>query len=324
MRMLLLVLLAGCIGDLDPDAVEDVFVQGENPLVDVLFVVDDSASLAEIQTGLASAGDSLLAAMAGVDWQIGVTTTDYADPNRRGRLVETPAGTLLTADTASVSERFRFAVNVGTEGAAQQKGLQSAWAAVTPPLLTHENLGLRRDGSRLALVFVSDGDDCSDDGALDDNNPDACNLRPDLLVPTSDYRNRFAELGDVTVHALVEPGNGEAGCGLGSPGTRYVAVSRATGGHVAAPCGAWEQLGTALGAELAGQRSGFPLRVVPQPETLVVTIEGADGTSTDVVEDSTRVEGWSFDAAANAVFFHGTVVAPVGSTVRIAYSASAS
>ena len=324
MRTLLLFLLAGCIGDLDPDAVEDVFVQGDNPLVDVLFVVVDSSSLAEIQTGLASAAGSLLDAMGTSDWQIGVTTTDFEDPDRRGRLVETPAGVILDANTGSVVDRLAFAIAVGTEGAAQQKGLQSAWAAVTPPLLTHENLGLRRDEARLAIVIVSDGDDCSDDGALGDTNPDACNLRPELLVPTSDYRSRFADLGDVTVHAVVEPGNGEAGCGLGSPGTRYVSVARATGGSVVAPCGAWGEIAAALGAELSGQRRGFPLQVVPQPETLVVSIEGADGTTTEVDEDPNREDGWSFDAAANAVFLHGSVSAPLGATVRIAYSAAAS
>ena len=83
---LALLLLAGCTADVDPLSVEDVFELGLSPAVDVLFVVDDSNSMAAIQAGVAAAWSSIAGPLAASDWQIGVTTTDFDDPARRGRL----------------------------------------------------------------------------------------------------------------------------------------------------------------------------------------------------------------------------------------------
>ena len=77
-----MLLLAACAPDneLAPAEQTELFLQGGTDQVDVLWVVDDSVSMAEEQ-GLVAAGfETFLAALqqerAAIDLQIGVITTD--------------------------------------------------------------------------------------------------------------------------------------------------------------------------------------------------------------------------------------------------------
>jgi hypothetical protein len=86
----MLVWFFGCsdyrLGDPDRTASEPVevterFEQSAWPSLDVLFVVDSTGSMAEEQAGLAAASGRFLDGLValGVDYQVGVTTTDPKD-----------------------------------------------------------------------------------------------------------------------------------------------------------------------------------------------------------------------------------------------------
>ena len=93
MRIAMLILLGGCDVEFGLDPIEtgqepqqetsrtETFVQQPLPKVDVLFVVDRTASMAQEHAALASAADVLddLLAAAGVSWHVGVVGTDMAD-----------------------------------------------------------------------------------------------------------------------------------------------------------------------------------------------------------------------------------------------------
>jgi hypothetical protein len=68
---------------------KDVFQQVRRNTVDVLMVVDNSCSMYEEQDNLAANFSGFIEAFEGVDvdWQIGVTTTDTADPAQSGHLL---------------------------------------------------------------------------------------------------------------------------------------------------------------------------------------------------------------------------------------------
>ncbi len=68
---------------------KDVFQQVRRNTVDVLMVVDNSCSMYEEQDNLASNFSNFISAFGGVDvdWRIGVTTTDTADPAHSGHLL---------------------------------------------------------------------------------------------------------------------------------------------------------------------------------------------------------------------------------------------
>ena len=330
MRALLaLLLLAACTADVDPLTVEDAFVLGENPAVDVLFVVDDSNSMAEIQAGIGASWAPFAGALGAADWQVGVATTDFDDPARRGRLrpIDGEDRILDPSDTTP-DVRFSAAIGAGIEGSQMERGLQAAWAAVTPPLATHENEGLVRDDARLAIVILSDEDDCSDEGALGEGPSTDCQTRPDLLVREDELAARFIGLkdglGDVSVHAFVETGDVETGCGLPNPGTRYIDVALRTGGLVLPPCGDFGVNMASLGAELSGLRRAYPLSRTANVITIKVVVDSLTAGAADLSEDAEGIDGWRYDEKANAVHLGADVVLSTDSVVRISYTVATS
>lgn len=300
-------------------------MQGGNPLVDVLFVVDDTESMGEVQQRFAAAASAFvlpLVARAELDANIGVTTTDMDDPSKRGRLV---GPVLSSLSGAGIGPQLGGQLQVGLTGSAREGGLEAAWAAVTPPLATHDNAGFRRASARLVIVALSDEDDCSDEGALTSDDPALCASMPGALVPVQDYLLRFTDLEerawDFSFHAVVETGNdGEhAGCGTTNPGVRYLDLASRTGGLAAGWCEDATAVFERLGREAAGYRAAFPLSRTPEPETITVELQPAGGEVANVPEDPARGEGWSYDAAENTVRLWGTSVPPLGATLRIRY-----
>src|SRR5688500_16619843 len=127
-------LLGGCgiENAFEPRRWTDTFLQAPNEEVDILFVVDDSFSMAEEQAALAAGLQSFIAAIdeAGSDFHIGVisTSADANDPNR-GLLLGDPA-VLTRAD--DYVRLFQERVVVGIDGSDHEKGLEAAAVALSP------------------------------------------------------------------------------------------------------------------------------------------------------------------------------------------------
>ncbi len=155
------------------------------PKTDILFVVDDSGSMAAEQALLGTAFKAFIDTLAALPvkdaFQIGVTTTSVDWPLDDGKGVVTlqttygsglpyPAGALvgaagkkiLPANDPSLVADFQANVNVGTGGAGKEQGLRAALLAVTDRIADGKNAGFLRPGAKLAVVIVSDEDDCSD------------------------------------------------------------------------------------------------------------------------------------------------------------------
>jgi hypothetical protein len=170
--------------------------------VDLLFVVDDSGSMAEEQANLARnfrvLSDALLTGLAGdADFRVAVTSTDMERPDRRGAFARSddPACAdvplVLRAepgtDPAELERQFACLGTLGTRGSNREKGLDAMRRALScdgpnaavfdaccvggryDPLCRAETEFLRPD-ALLVVVFVADEDDCSEtaDDPLDD------------------------------------------------------------------------------------------------------------------------------------------------------------
>jgi hypothetical protein len=174
---------------------------------DILFVVDDSGSMATKQALLAANFadfiDALSRSPATNAYQIGVTTTSvhrydstagtYPDTFASGgdcRSPPYPAGTaypagalvsvtggadpttrvqstvnpprLLAAGSPTLVSDFTANAFVGVCGSGKEQGLEAMKRALSGPLLSGANAAFLRPGARLAVIFVSDDDDCSD------------------------------------------------------------------------------------------------------------------------------------------------------------------
>jgi hypothetical protein len=323
-RLLPALFLLGCSAG-TPDVVEDTWILESSPApLDLLFVVDDSNSMADAQDNLGFAWPQLRAELdaGAIDWQVGITTTDFDAAEGRGRLVPIGDGRLLDADTPNGDAAFADAARVGTEGSQLERGLATGLAAVRPPLTSQDNAGLLR-GGRLAVVFVSDEDDCSDGGELAGGDAERCATSPDSLVPVRDLVADFKAVLDnpewATLHAIVEPGEraGVASCGLTAPGERYMQAAGRSGGVVLGLCGDLRPAMTALGTELAGSRSSYPLTRYPDEATLEVEVDGAA-----VAPDPAAANGWTWDAEANAIRLWGADIPLPGASVTVRYASA--
>lgn len=162
----------GCDGveplpPLPPDQV-DVFTQVSQAKVDILWVIDNSGSMAAEQEKLADRFESFFDALvvAGVDYHIGVVTTDRSE----GGVLREFGGVVDGCDRCAVLDNdvaeddaavvFADLVTAGASGAAFEEGFASALAA----LEDGNNDGFVRDDAALYVVFVSDEDESGGDG----------------------------------------------------------------------------------------------------------------------------------------------------------------
>lgn len=166
---------------------------------DILFVVDNSISMAEEQAKVVLQLNEFITTLATAevknDFQVGVVTTsisqhastncDGTDPfllqfsAEAGRLqlgkqldgTPEPASTvkILRFDEQTLLDEFRLLIGQGVRGSGEEMPLEAMRRALSEPLVSTAldaeppgNAGFLRPGSRLLVVIVSDEDDCSD------------------------------------------------------------------------------------------------------------------------------------------------------------------
>ena len=312
----------------------DSYQQSPTDEVDILFVVDNSNSMQLEQTLLADGFESFIEGIeqANVDFHLGVISTNFEyDDGARGTLELTntdidgcdgvAAGPpYLTLDDDYLT-LFPCRAQVGLNGSGKEKGLEAALYALGDSLTGPggANEGFLRDDANLLVVFVSDEDDCSDEGALGANADNtACYSQRDLLTPASDLTQRIVDLkgvrGKVQLAAIVGPESAESVCDDTTlPGTRYLEAAELTDGLQASICETdWSGFLNRLGLEAVGIQETFPLSYPANPETLEVRVDD------EVVEQSDS-NGWTYIADPPSVQFHGDAIPARGSDIAITY-----
>lgn len=216
--------------DADPPPVtapvEDRFVQDVAPAVDVLFVVDDTPSMAAEQAALAVSFRALAASLdaAGVRWQVGVTTTTM-NRARGGWLVGAPYVIAASAPGAADAVAARLG-GVGLGGSAPEAGIAAAMRALDLAA-SGPNRAFRRPDAALHVVFVSDGDDASE-WLVDD----AVDTFAAVLASASPSADRPSR-----AHAITGPGGGcVSDTASAGPAPRYLSLVAATGGSWTSIC----------------------------------------------------------------------------------------
>jgi hypothetical protein len=309
-----LALLGGCgiENTIVPGHATDTFTQEEAPTVDILFVVDDSSSMKEEQAALSAGFQTFVRQMeqAASDFHIGVISTsqDTTDPNR-GHLLGDPA--YLTPQDDYVTLFHDRIASIGVAGSSKEKGLEAASYALSPDMLIGPNTGFLRADANLLVVIVSDEDDCSDDGALDGQDPDACYTERDVLVPVDFEVARIVDAKNdgelVQIAGIVGPFDDT--CADAYPGRRYVEAALQTGKICDSD---WTPMLDSLGLNAVGIVDTFKLSNAADLSTMVVTVDGAT-----VPQDQDA--GWTYDWTHTTVTFHGAAVPAAGSVIVIDY-----
>lgn len=203
--------------------------------VDILFVIDNSGSMAYEQQNMASRVRNFLDVVRGLDWQIGVTTTDpsnstYGD----GRLVQLTGKTgayVLTSKMDEIQSRDVLSNTLQRKetGSGTEQGIYASYRAVERSFEgTAGNKDLIRSDAQLAVVIISDEDE-SKSGVKNDPTNFVNYIR-------STYNNEKA----VSVHSIItRPGDTNCKNTQGySYGYRYQQISELTGGVIGDVCAA--------------------------------------------------------------------------------------
>jgi len=192
--------------------------------VDVLFVVDDSCSMAEEQAALATDFPMMLGALeaSSLDWHAGVVSTDMDDTDRTGKLVDVFGARWVDATLPDPVAVFEEMVLLGTMGAPVEQGRAAAYTALETRVDDY-NAGFRRDDAQLAIVVLSDEPDQSLDSTVSHAEfvdwVDAVEEQPD----------------DVTFNSIVGPP--ADACGFSAAeGTGYLELTDEIGGVVEPVC----------------------------------------------------------------------------------------
>jgi len=303
----------------------DTFAQAPSNQVDVLWVIDNSRSMAEEQASVAASTQAFVTNLeaSGMDFHLGVITTDMDASNEyAGVLLGNPP--VLDASVANYVSLFQQRVQVSTGGSDQEKGLEAAITALTPPLTDSRNVGFLRPDAMLNIIFLSDENDCSDFGALGaDASGEQCYTESEKLEPVSDLvaRLRDAKLDPsrINVSGIIGPPQVDA-CADTVPGHRYEVAIAAFAGISADICTpAYDSIMEDLGLIATGIWDTFALSYVPDPDTMEVAILPADGPEYPVA--ASEVDGWTYidDDTAPRIQFHGAAIPPRGSLVSVTY-----
>ena len=242
--------------------VRETFTVAEVRRADVLFVVDNSGSMANDQGILATNFQrfiDLAAEDGGVDFHIGLTSTDVLSAGSlEGRLIGSPA--FLTPNTPSIESAFQERATLGIDGSGIEMGLEAMRRATSEPNLSTTNVGFLRNDALLSIVIVTDEDDSGP--FLSDS---SLNLPPDAYIGHLEALKGGALEHAPVLVSLVGP----------SSAPRYEALVNHFGGvRLAISDADWgEELAT-IGAATFGGGRAFRLANDPQTGSISVTVDG--------------------------------------------------
>ncbi len=305
----------------------DVFYQEPPADVDILWVVDDSQSMAQEQKKVGEQFAAFISHLESTNivFHIGVVTTDMdvKNPDQATMLGDPP---VLTAELEDYEQEFIERIQVGIDGSHKERGLEAARQALSEPRISDVNAGFMRSEAVLSIIFVSDENDCSDGGALPDDATDAdCYDMFDLMVPTSEYVEAFREMKDdrsmVMASAIVGPKDLEQ-CQDAVPGTRYTSVANDLGGVTGNIClDDFSNIMDEMGLSVSGKRARFQLEYTPVlNENFRVWVgedEDDESSLDEIFED--ELSGWTFDSDSGYLIFHGDALPERGTVIVVEY-----
>lgn len=342
---------------LPPDVRVDTYDQQAASKIDVLWVVDNSGSMAARQENLAKNFQSFieLFSKGGIDFRIAITTTDIFKD--QGQFRGTPK--LLTPSTPNLLSAFAANIKVGTSGSPYEAGLEAAQMSLERQALTNApkleaieqcKLDCNKDPNPVTCI-----EGCPGKTPIDFLRPDAYLY----LVFVSDEEDRSSQDiryywrafetakgigndGTVTTAAIIGdvPTNS---CGA-TPGARYVGLSTLTGGEVGSICDtSFAATLKKLATNAVGLKRKFALEKKPNVATLEVFLRYPCNSANDVFTpcastDKTECEGepadymgavctppqggpdgWSYEPETNVIYFAGDSVPGLKSSVEIQY-----
>lgn len=248
--------------------------------VDILFIVDNSFSMLDSQRKLGDRLASFISGLGGIDWQIGVTTTDTSSGpfGLKGALskLDGLASKILTKNTPDYINVFKETVvrkeSIGcglTCPSNDERPMEALAGAIAKR--DTDNAGFFRSSADLAVVVLSDEDERSHGGSSA--------FKPDSALAA--FASAFGLQKLITAFGLIiEPG--DTSCksqeGLdGAYGTFVDRLAQLTGGQTGSICSAdYGPSLQSIGKRIREVSVAIDLKVAPLSSTVMLNIKPFD------------------------------------------------
>lgn len=231
---------------------KNITVNPATTKVDVLVVVDNSGSMSVEQSNMGMRFASFLSRLQGLDWQVGIVTTDVQTNNtaafKDGRLLRYASlnkNLITSADYAAnaAAAESAFAATVqrpNGEGSGNEQGVMATRRALERAAAAGDaNNGLIRSGAALSVILVSDADETvAGNGSAGDPNTFGDKNRTESLQAyiatnhpgkTFKFNSIIVRDGDAACLSL-------AGSGNEGYGKNYQKLTNATSGVLGSVC----------------------------------------------------------------------------------------
>lgn len=298
----------------------DTFDQGYPEAVDVLWVLDNSCSMSDEITAVEQGLDAFIANFVtmGLDYQMGVVTTDMDDAAQSGRLQgPTKVMASATMSQAEIITAFDAAVDPNSAGSGTERPMAAAEASLTNNSAGFAlGEGLIRSNAHLSVIVITDEDDSSSGNVqhyvdlINGMKPSESMSNVSGLIDQAESlfsTNCPGGIGFDKLKDIIDQTGGlrDGICELVDPNTGNADPATV------------DQLLQWLSFTAAGLETSFELSDVPTSRAQIrVTVNGVQ-----VPPDFT--DGWYWDEATNTVTFYGDSVPGSGDQVVITYPVAA-
>lgn len=297
------------------DAIQTDLLRQADGVVDILWVIDDSGSMANERALLVANFTRFLAELTTlqVDFHMGVTSLNMVD---LGHLRGTTR--VLNNLTPNLPQKFQENTTFPPSRARWEQGLRMGQLAVTPPnttAVTGWNKDFLRDNAALAIIVVTNEDDSSF------GTPEHyARAFESMKGKGNEMLVTFSVIGGTRPDGCYAPGEQALYGSKAEPAWRYAEVATRVGGVIGSICDtSFERTLVQIAQALNTLKRVFPLTLKPIVGSIHVSVI-LNGVSTPVPDD--LVNGWQYQADTNSIVFLGTYVPPPGSTIRIDYAFS--
>jgi hypothetical protein len=275
-----------------------------NNKVDILWVIDNTPSMAKHQTVLAQRSGEFLQGLLNrkLDFRIAATTVDMRSGGTRGAFIGSPA--VLTPSTPNIYNAFNQKITVAEESYDLEQGLGAMKRAFE--LRTSTNAGFFRDDALLVVIAVTNEEDGSQESTA------AYMNFLDTVKPRTPVGDRNWVFHMIGVTGLA----GENCTTYGNytePGYRYMELVDVSGGAKTTICtGDFASALAGVEKRIYDTASRFYLDRKPDPATIAVLING-----NAIPQDA--VNGWTYNEIDNSIQLHGSSVPRTDVKVEIFY-----
>lgn len=321
--------------------------------IDILWVIDNSGSMATSQQNLVQNFDSFISNFVtkSYDFRMGVTTTDsfiarpeysyiyndswnsYYQRNRyyfgldqdlkamlrSGVPGKTESGfKIITNSTPDIIGSFKINAVQGIEGYGDERALQS----LRTTLESAHNADFRRPDAFLAIIIVSDEEDFSHDGTSLIENRNYAGLHTpqsyvdflDAYTGTSGAQRQYS-VSTISINDQACLDSLNIDSNVRKIGTRIGQVAQLTGGTIGNLCGDFANELKLIQDKILNSVTQFYLKREPIPETIRVIVNNQLVPRAD----QNGGEGWTYKADSMSIVFSEQFMPPQNAEISVSF-----